>query len=186
MKYSKAYGQGSRSTLRGRERLKGRRDNGAFFRMPVAVLDSDNYKALSFKSRALLLDMGAQYRGYNNGDLAAAWSMLRCRGWKSKDTLQRALRELLDAGMIELTRQGGLHCCSLYAFTWLAIDECGGKLDVSATIVPSSLWKKSTFADTQRKTRSPPQLSGHTALPVVAASAKLDTPDGAHYPDIRH
>ena len=49
---------------------------------------------------------------------------------------------LLETGMIELTRQGGLHCASLYAVTWLPIDECGGKLDVNATAVASGLWKQ--------------------------------------------
>jgi hypothetical protein len=125
-----------------RERIKGRRDTGWFFRMPVAVLDSPAYCGLSFKARALLFDLGAQYRGNNNGDLAAAWSVMKKRGWKSKDTLQRALLELLEVGMIELTRQGGLHCASLYAVTWLSIDECGGKLDVKSTAVPTNLWKQ--------------------------------------------
>ena len=171
---------------KGRDRLKGRADSGWFFRMPVAVLDSENYKALSFKARALLLDMGAQYRGANNGDIAAAWSIMRRRGWKSKDTLQRALAELLAAGMIEQTRWGGLHCCSLYAFTWLAIDECGGKLDVAATKVASQGWRKSDYAASTEKTRSPPRSSGRTAPAVVVASESFDTAHGAHCPDNRH
>lgn len=124
-----------------REKFKARRDTGWFFRMPVAVLDSPAYCGLSFKARALLMDLGAQFRGSNNGDLAAPWSWMSKRGWKSKDTLQRALHELLAAGMIELTRQGGLHCPNLYAFTWLAIDECSGKLDTPATVVASNLWR---------------------------------------------
>lgn len=139
---STAKGERERKAWRARERLKGRQNNGWFFRMPVEVLESPNYCALSFKARALLFDLGSQFRGKNNGDLAAAWSLMRKRGWKSKDTLQRALRELIDAGMIEQTRQGGLHCASLFAFTWLPIEECGGKLDVRATLVPSSLWRK--------------------------------------------
>jgi hypothetical protein len=175
-----------RKNWSGRDRLKGRADNGWFFRMPVAVLDSDNYKALSFKARALLLDLGAQFRGANNGDLAAAWSVMRRRGWKSKDTLQRALKELLAAGMIEQTRWGGLHCCSLYAFTWLPIDECGGKLDVAGTKIASQAWRKSDFAARAEKTRSPPQPSGRTAPPAVVASGSFDTIDGAHRPDSRH
>jgi hypothetical protein len=127
---------------RSRERFKGRLDTGWFFRMPVAVLDSPAYCGLTFKARSLLLDLGAQYRGNNNGDLAAPWSWMKARGWKSKDTLRRALTELLEAGMIEQTRQGGLHCPSLYAVTWLGINECGGKLDVPATSVQSGLWRR--------------------------------------------
>ncbi|MUV15437.1 hypothetical protein GN331_14620 [Lysobacter sp. HX-5-24] len=127
---------------RSRERFKGRRDSGWFFRMPVEVLDSPAYCALSFKARALLLDLGAQYRGNNNGDMAAPWSWMKMRGWKSKDTLRRALLELLTSGMIEQTRQGGLHCPTLYAVTWLGIDECGGKLEVQSTSVPSGRWRR--------------------------------------------
>jgi len=99
-------------------------------------------KPQSKKARALLLDIGAQYRGNNNGDLAAPWSWMRARGWKSKDTLKRALDELLQAGMIELTRQGGLHCPNLYAVTWIGIDDCSGKLDVKPNPVPSNLWRQ--------------------------------------------
>ena len=126
---------------RTREKFKARRDSGWFFRMPVEVLDSPNYCGLTFKARALLFDMGAQYRGKNNGDFAAPWSWMEKRGWKSKDTLRNALMELLAAGMIVLTRQGGLHCPNLYAVTWLGIDECGGKLDMPASAVPLGLWK---------------------------------------------
>lgn len=127
-----------------RERFTGRRDNGTFFRIPTTVLDSAAFTGLSFKARALLLDLGAQFRGHNNGDLAAPWSWMRRRGWKSKDTLRRALLELLAAGMIEQTRQGGLHCPSLFAFSWIEIHECGGKLEVSATRTPSGKWRTPT------------------------------------------
>ena len=128
--------------LRLREKFKGCKDSGTFFRAPTIVLDSDSFKALSLKSRALILDLGAQFRGNNNGDLCLAWSVMHPRGWKSKDTLRRAQLELLSHGMIEQTRQGGLHCASLYAFTWLGIDECGGKLDVQSSVVPSNKWRR--------------------------------------------
>lgn len=89
----------------------------------------------------LLCDMGEQYRGHNNGDLSAAWRIMQKLGWKSRDTLDKAERDLVRAGMIELTRQGGLNRCNLYALTWHPIDECGGKLDVPVTRVPSGLWR---------------------------------------------
>jgi hypothetical protein len=67
---------------------------------------------------------------------------MKRRGWKSKDTLRRAVLELLAAGMIEQTRQGSLHWPTLYGFTWLPINECGGKLDVRASPVPSNRWRQ--------------------------------------------
>jgi hypothetical protein len=127
---------------RKRQRAKGRRVTGTYFGLPHAVMDTPNYRALSAPAVKLLNDVGRQYRGFNNGDLCITWRVMQPRGWKSRDTLYRAKTELLRAGMIELTRQGGLHCCNLYALTWQPVDECNGKLDVSATRVASSLWKQ--------------------------------------------
>lgn len=127
-------------------KAKGRRESGCFLRVPAVVLDSANFRALSTKAKALLLDIGARYDGYNNGNLAAPWSWMRLRGWRSKDTLQRALEELQRFGMIELTRQGGLHGPSLYAFTWMPIDRCKVRLDVPESKVPSAKWKQSPQA----------------------------------------
>lgn len=111
-------------------------------RIPHAVLDSPNYLAVSWPARSLLVDLARQFNGYNNGDLTAAWKLMAKRGWRSKDTLYKALRELLDSGLIELTRQGGRNACNLYAVTWDAIDECKGKLDYGPTAVASGLWRK--------------------------------------------
>lgn len=127
---------------RTRERFKARRNSGWFFRLPVEVLDSPAYTGLSFKARALLNDLGAQFRGNNNGDLAAPWSLMKRRGWKSKDTLRRAQLELLAANLIEQTRQGSLHYPTLFAFTWLAINDCDGKLEVKPNPVPSNAWRR--------------------------------------------
>ncbi len=126
---------------RTRAKAIGRKDAGTFVKIPTVVIDSANFRALSAKAKALILDMGAGYNGHNNGDLAAPYSWMKERGWRSKDTLHRALSELQWRGMIELTRQGGLIGPSLYAFTWLAIDQCKGKLDVPTTRVASGKWK---------------------------------------------
>ena len=124
-----------------RRKITGRVESGGYFKLPHAVMESANYRALSPHARMLLNDLGLQFRGANNGDLSAAWKIMQPRGWRSRDTLGRALAELLHYGLIEKTRQGGLNHCSLYALTWLAIDECRNKLDVSATRVASGLWK---------------------------------------------
>ncbi|MCE4510320.1 hypothetical protein [Xanthomonas hortorum] len=152
MQQPKRYGSTGRRPMnqRSRERFKGRKVSGAFFRVNVEVLNSAAFCGLSMKARALLLDLGAQFTGYNNGDQSAAWSVMRKRGWKSKDTLRRALLELLEAGLIEQTRQGGLHWCSLFAFTWMGIEECGGKLDAKPNAVPSHLWRSKASKPTLR------------------------------------
>lgn len=127
---------------RSRLKQKGRADTGSFFAWPRAVADSEAYRSASAPAVKLLNDLCFQFRGSNNGDMSAPWRVMRARGWKSRDTLHKALRELLELGLIERTRQGGRHVCSLYALTWLPIDECGGKLDVRPTRSPSGLWKR--------------------------------------------
>lgn len=127
---------------RRRSKLKGRAVSSTFFSWPHAVASSEAYRTLSAQAVKLLNDVCFQFRGANNGDLAVTWSLMQQRGWKSRDTLRKALVELLEHGLLELTRQGGRHKCSLYAVTWLPIDECDGKLDVRPTTVASGQWRK--------------------------------------------
>ena len=70
----------------------------------------------------MLFELGSQYRGYNNGDLQATWRRLSKTGWKSKDTIHKALSELEQYSWIIKTRQGGLNKPSLYAVTFLPIN----------------------------------------------------------------
>ena len=154
---------------RTRLKAKGRRESGAFVPLPVSVLNHRNFLGLSAKAVKLLIDLCAQLRfkrggPINNGDLTAAWSIMQERGWHSKETLQNALEELRHYGFLTLTRQGGRNLCSLFAVTWWAIDDCGGKLDVSETRVPSNDWRNEC-KDWTRRTRKnpcpdfPPQLT---------------------------
>lgn len=127
---------------RNRKKLKGRAERGTFAQIPHAVLDSAAWLSLGGSAVKLMCDLVRQYNGYNNGDLCVAWTTMSARGWKSRDTLTRALAELLGSGLIEKTRQGGLNRCSLYALTWHAIDDRKGKLDVRPTLKASALWKR--------------------------------------------
>ena len=127
--------------MRSRQKAKGRRTSGSFLALPHAVLRSPSFLALSAPAVKLVLDIAVAYNGGNNGDLAATWNQMKARGWKSRQSLSKALSELRHHGLLELTRQGGMHKPSLYALTWLGIDPCDGKLEVPANAVPSGLWK---------------------------------------------
>ncbi|WP_197427126.1 hypothetical protein [Noviluteimonas gilva] len=105
-------------------------------------MNAPNFVALSANAKHLLLDMCAQYRYGHNGDICVSRSLMKKRGWTSHSSLANAIDELMAAGFVELTRQGGLHQCSLYGFTWIKIDACAGKLDVRETKVPSGLWSR--------------------------------------------
>lgn len=125
-----------------RERTKGRKSNKPFFSLPRDVIESREFSGLSGNCVKLLVDLGAQFRGLNNGDLTTAWRIMHEKGWKSKDTLYRAIHELEKAEFIIRTKQGGLHAPNLFALSWLPIDECGGKLDIRPTKVASNSWRK--------------------------------------------
>lgn len=126
---------------RSRVKHKGRKEGWSFALIPHPVMDSPNWCRCSATAIKLLLELARQFNGYNNGDLSAAMGILRPRGWSSPETVTNAYRELMHYGLIQLTRQGGLHGASLYALTWLAIDECKGKLECSATNVASGAWR---------------------------------------------
>lgn len=87
------------------------------------------------------MDLAAQFKGYNNGDLCMAWTLMEKRGWKSRDTLNKARKELLDVDLILVSRRGDRKRPNLYALTFFAIDECGGKLDMKPTDRPHSTWR---------------------------------------------
>lgn len=107
---------------------------------------SQEYAALSPRAVKALVDVYCQFKGGNNGDLVASWSVMSKRGWTSKDQLGKAIAELLEHGWLEITRQGGFkggkHLPRLLAVTWLGIDYCGGKLDCKPNPVPSMAWRR--------------------------------------------
>lgn len=110
---------------------RGRAKNGRYAGIPHSVMESESYYLSSGNALKLLLELVKQYNGRNNGNLSAAFSVLKSRGWRSKKTLSRCLTELLKRGLIVKTREGWFRNpgarCALYALTWLPIDECEGK-----------------------------------------------------------
>lgn len=124
-----------------RRRTKGRAEKGGFLMLRHDVLQSENFRKLSNKAVRLLVDIGSQYRGHNNGDLCAAWTIMAEKGWKSRATLHSALNELLYYEFIVKTRQGGRNRCNLFALTWDPIHECDGKLDIPERTVAKNEWR---------------------------------------------
>ena len=123
-------------------RNKGRMMTDSFVRIPHHVVNHENFRTLSCRATKLLIDLLAQYRGYNNGDLAATSKMMQERGWNSSDQLNKAKKELVDRDIIWVTRQGGRNKACLYAVTFFPIDEWKGKLDVRSTTTAPVNWKK--------------------------------------------
>lgn len=100
--------------------------------LPYSVINSPLFVALSPHAIKLLIDVAAQYRGDNNGDLSIAWKLMRPRGWRSEATLHKAKRELIEAGFLFETRKGRRpNTCSLFALTWRTLDN-SNKFDPGA------------------------------------------------------
>ncbi len=121
-------------------RQKGRSEKAIFFGLPHNLINTRKYRSLSSHAVKLLVDLGSQYRGFNNGDLCMTWSVMEPCGWRSRSTLYKAKKELLKVGFIILSRHGGRNRASLFAMTWKEVNECKGKLDIDATKKPPGGW----------------------------------------------
>ncbi len=126
---------------RTRAKVKVRLDVGRHFIIPHSIMDHSDWQQLSPNAVCLLLELAKQYNGRNNGDLTAAWTIMKKRGFNSQTTLNNALHCLIKWRYIVRTREG-CFCnpgkrCALYALTWLPIHECKGKeLEISPTTAP--------------------------------------------------
>ena len=103
------------------------------------IVDTPQFKALQGSDVKFLVHLGREYNGHNNGDLSIA--NIR-KHWRSRDTVQNAIKRLIEGGWIIKTRLGGLHMGpDLYAMTWWPIDACKTH-DYSAETRASNLWLK--------------------------------------------
>lgn len=106
-----------------RARFKGSKLNEPFVAIVRSVFEAPDFHRLSPFATKLLLELASQYKGDNNGNLSAAWSLLKLRGWRSKTTLWRAKLELIEAGFVYVTRKGRMpNTCELLALTWFPLD----------------------------------------------------------------
>ena len=104
------------------------------------MLKDRRFLALSARACKALLFLAGQYNGRNNGDLSIAPKVAKTAGLKAGGNMHCAVTELIRAGFVIQTRQGGRNRCSLYALAWFAIDECDGKLDIPSTQVAPNDW----------------------------------------------
>jgi hypothetical protein len=95
---------------------------GNFIAIPHSVMESPDYLSLTGSAVRLLLDIAMQYNGENNGKLLTSMAFMKTRGWKSSDTLTRAIRELDQAGFIHQTVKGYRpNRASWWALTWRSL-----------------------------------------------------------------
>ena len=106
------------------------RVEGPYIAIGHRILDHPAFQALSFSAVCLLLEVARQHNGANNGHYLICANALKKRGWKSAGTVQKAKDELIAAGFIVQTRQGGLNIGpSRFALGWYPIQNWQG-LDI--------------------------------------------------------
>jgi hypothetical protein len=149
---------------------------GGFLALPMALLTCPKFRALSPIGVKLLIDIGSQYNGKNNGDLTAAWKVMKPRGWNSEATLNKAKKELMASGFIAETRKGQLpNLCTLYGITWQPLNP-NRKLDVGPNGFPVGEWSELP-RPVDRKNASP-------ATETVARVISIATETVVEYPPL--
>ena len=82
------------------------KQKASFAGIPRIVMECPDYINLSSSVIRLLVELACSYKGGNNGDFCPAWTLMKDRGFRSKVTLTKAIKELVSEEMIMLTRQG--------------------------------------------------------------------------------
>lgn len=161
-------------------------DGGYAFGIPYTTIRHSNFLRLSPHAVKLLIDLGRQYSGFNNGYLCESWALMKDAGWKSRDTLDLAVRECEHYRFIERTRQGDRNASNLYALTWWRVHEKPGKpLDRGPTFTPSNAWKdeQPTF-NRVRPTRKK-NISSNTPVVSRKHGPRVSRSEG-HTPAVSH
>lgn len=136
---------------------------GQAFIIPLDCLRHENLARLSPKGCKLLLTLGRQFSGFNNGYLCVTPSVLLKQGWSSASTIWEAVAECEHYGLIEKTQQGGRNRPSYYALTWRRIHKIENRapLDAGPTLKPSNEWlnPKPSYQKPSRKKSTPATAS---------------------------
>lgn len=105
--------------------------SGRFVMLTYDILNSPAWEGLSTQARAVLIQIAKRYNGGNNGALAASVRNLASECRINKDTAAKAVKELLNAGFLELAQAGAFsfkkrHAAE-YRLTWLKCDQTGAR-----------------------------------------------------------
>jgi hypothetical protein len=169
------------------KRLKQKFYDKPFTGIPLEILKSPAYIALSFSARSLYVELRMRMNGHNNGNINAALSELRHRGFNSPATLAKCLRQLEATKLIAKTREtigveNGSKVCNLYCLTDIDVLEVP-KLNISARKATHPFREIKSLREARQLVAmaSPPkkktslQSLNRLTTKVVAISKNIDT-----------
>lgn len=85
---------------------KGRDFEGQYTNLPYALLKSEAWRSLSGAAVKVFLELNTRYNGSNNGELHLSMNEAAETLGLGKATVQRALNELQDKGLVALAKPG--------------------------------------------------------------------------------
>ena len=132
---------------------KGRsKKRGKFVALGDGLLTSEAWRSLSGNTMKYYLELRRRFNGSNNGHLYLGLDEAKNLLHMGKTTAHNAQKELLDKGLIRMTRRGGFH--QHLAATWALTDEPTGTHPATYDFKKWTTQKKFCGPETER-TRSP-------------------------------
>jgi hypothetical protein len=103
--------------------------DGRYFKLPYRIAHSVPFRRLSLAARVAFDELGLRYNGSNNGAIVMPCRYLADRMNVSYATASRALKELVEAGLIDVTRPSAFttrtRLAACYRFVHLRCDVTG-------------------------------------------------------------
>lgn len=107
-------------------KTKARRPSGQRFAMlPVDLVMHVSVTTLDHAAFRVLVVLATEYRGKNNGAVGITRAQAKAAGVGGKNTLYRALKNLIDRGLIEITSHASRvpPRPAMYSMAWLPVDD---------------------------------------------------------------
>jgi hypothetical protein len=146
-----------------------------YFPLHHYMLKTDAWRALSAPARAVYIQIGFRYDGFNNGRIALSVRDAASECGLAKDTANRAFKELVDLGFIEETRHGGLSRKTRIASEWRMT---AFKCDLTGAFKSVLFMQRGEIARSHRMPRSRPQ-TGRLKAERLSQNANEPVPNDA-------
>jgi hypothetical protein len=101
-----------------------------YFKLPYRVAHSVPFRRLSLAARVAFDELGLRYNGSNNGGIVMPSRYLGERMNVDRSTASRALKELVEAGLIDVTQPSAFttkRLAACYRFVHLRCDVTGAR-----------------------------------------------------------